>query len=84
MKPITGQEAQRARRFLADAWPSWIRTAVDEERVRLAEGLAWEHGLRGYDAVHLAAARAWSERLDRSITVATFDRALWELPVYAA
>ena len=39
--------------------------------------LAWEHGLRGYDAVHLAAALVWRESVGEPVTVATYDRELW-------
>jgi predicted nucleic acid-binding protein len=42
-----------------------------------AAALAWEHGLRGYDAVHLASALAWSEALGETVAVATYDRELW-------
>jgi predicted nucleic acid-binding protein len=51
---------------------------VDEDLVCRAEVLAWEHGLWGYDAVHLAAALAWQERVGSFIVLATFDRELWE------
>jgi hypothetical protein len=34
--------------------------------------------LRGYDAVHLAAAQIWQEKLERSVTLATFDQDLWD------
>lgn len=39
--------------------------------------IAWEHGLRGYDAVHLATALVWRETLGEAVTVATWDRELW-------
>lgn len=51
---------------------------MDESLVSRAEALAWEYGLRGYDAVHLAAALAWQERITMPIVLATFDRELWE------
>lgn len=44
----------------------------------MADHLAWEHGLRGYDAVHLAAALPWHEALGESVTVATYDKQLWQ------
>ena len=65
-------------RRLETVWPTWIHLAADEDLVCRAEVLAWEHGLRGYDAVHLAAALAWQERVGPSIVLATFDRELWE------
>ncbi|MCL5996710.1 MAG: type II toxin-antitoxin system VapC family toxin [Chloroflexi bacterium] len=43
-----------------------------------ADTLAWEHGLRGYDAVHLASAVIWREAPGESVTLATFDKQLWE------
>ena len=43
-----------------------------------AGNLAWEHNLRGYDAVHLAAALSWGEALNAPVTLATFDRQLWQ------
>jgi len=75
---LSEEEALESRRRLETVWPTWIHLAVDEDLVRRAEVLAWEHGLRGYDAVHLAAALAWQERVGPSIVLATFDRELWE------
>jgi predicted nucleic acid-binding protein len=75
---LSEKEALESRRRLETVWPTWIHLAVDEDLVCRAEVLAWEHGLRGYDAVHLAAALAWQERVGSSIVLATFDRELWE------
>ncbi len=75
---LSQEEAQEARRRLADAWPTWVHIAVDEALVSRAETLAWEYGLRGYDAVHLAAALAWQERIGHPVVLATFDQQLWE------
>jgi hypothetical protein len=43
-----------------------------------AENLAWEYGLRGHDALHLAAALGWQEAMGERLTLATYDRQLWE------
>lgn len=51
---------------------------VTEALVERAEGLAWEHGLRGYDAVQLASALSWQESAGEEIVLATFDQQLWE------
>ncbi len=59
-------------------WPRLVRLQVNESLVARAAGLAWTHGLRGYDAVHLAAAVTWQEAMGRQVTMATFDRALWQ------
>jgi hypothetical protein len=39
---------------------------------------AWEHGLRGYDAAHLAAASLWQYPILEQVTFSTFGRQLWE------
>jgi len=74
---LSKDEAFEARRRLESVWPTWTHIAVDEGLVSRAEKLAWEYGLRGYGAVHLATALAWRERLDMPVVVATFDRELW-------
>ena len=43
----------------------------------LADTLAWDYGLRGYDAVHLASALTWQEALGEPVLLATFDKQLW-------
>ena len=48
------------------------------EAQRGADDLAWQYGLRGYDAMHLAAALLWQDGLEESVTLATFDRQLWQ------
>jgi len=50
---LSEAEAREARRRLSMVWPTWIHIAVDEALVSRAEALAWKHGLRGYDAIHL-------------------------------
>jgi predicted nucleic acid-binding protein len=62
--------------FNAD-WEHLIRLQFGEPLAARAAALAWEHGLRGYDAVHLATALAWREALGEAVTVATYDRELW-------
>ncbi len=58
-------------------WQDWVRFQLTESLVARADTLAWEHGLRGYDAVHLAAALVWQEALSEPVTLATFDEQLW-------
>ena len=70
--------AAEARRRLAEVWPTWVRMAVDEALVADGEAQAWEHGLRGYDAVHLAAALALQRAIGQPVALATFDRELWD------
>lgn len=62
-------------KFRSD-WVDFQRLSVTERLVARADRLACEFGLRGYDAVHLAAALTWQENLNFPVTLATFDREL--------
>jgi predicted nucleic acid-binding protein len=64
-------------RFRSD-WHDLARVQVTENLIARADVLAWEHNLRGYDAIHLAAALVWQEALGEPITLATFDEQLWQ------
>lgn len=75
---MTEARARRAHRSFARDWPDLVRVPVTEALVERAEALAWDHGLRGYDAVQLASALAWQESAGTEILLATFDRQLWE------
>jgi predicted nucleic acid-binding protein len=59
-------------------WPLLIRVQATEMVLTRADALAWEQNLRGYDAVHLASALLWQEGLGEAVTLATFDRQLWD------
>ena len=59
-------------------WPQYIRLRVTEITIARADAMAWEMGLRGYDAVHLASAVMWQEALQEPVTMVTYDRQLWE------
>ena len=48
---IAPDRAQRAQRSFARDWSDLVRVPVTEALMEHAETLAWEHGLRGYDAV---------------------------------
>lgn len=75
---VTQDVARNAQRRFVGDWPDLIRARVTEALVERAGGLAWEHGLRGYDAVQLASALTWQESVGEEIVLATFDRQLWE------
>lgn len=55
-----------------------MRLRVDERTIERAEAYAWQFGLRGYDAVHLASAVMWQEASGEPVMLATYDRQLWE------
>ena len=59
-------------------WPQYIRLRVTEITIARADAMAWEMGLRGYDAVHLASAVMWQEALQAPVTMVAYDRPLWE------
>ena len=60
-------------------WQSITRLSVTPGLVERAARLAWQYGLRGYDATHFAAALIWQELLEIPVTLATFDRDLWQV-----
>jgi len=59
-------------------WNSYARLEVSKRIVEAADFLAWRYHLRGYDAVQLSSALIWKDSLSAQITLATFDKALWE------
>lgn len=69
---------RRAQRRFGREWPDLVRIPVTEALVVRAETLAWEHALRGYDAVQLAAALTWQDSIGQDVVLATFDRQLWD------
>jgi len=78
MNILDDASGRRAQRMFAREWQDLARVAVTEALVGRAEALAWEFGLRGYDAVQLAAALAWRDSIGKEVVLATFDRQLWE------
>lgn len=74
---LTREAAMQALKAFNTDWEHLIRLQLGEPLAARAASLAWEHGLRGYDAVHLATALFWRETLGEAITVATYDRELW-------
>ena len=75
---VTQEVARSAQRMFVRDWPDLVRVPVTEALVERAEGLAWEHGLRGYDSVQFASALTWQESVGEGIVLATFDQRLWE------
>ncbi|PZA06030.1 MULTISPECIES: type II toxin-antitoxin system VapC family toxin [unclassified Meiothermus] len=74
---LTREEAEAAlEAFLAD-WPRLYRLKATDLLLEWASNLAWEEGLRGCDATHLAAALLWQGMLEVPVITATFDRDLW-------
>jgi predicted nucleic acid-binding protein len=75
---LSRDEAQAALQAFYAQWPDLVRLQLSEAILTQASAMAWEFGLRGYDAVHLAAAHFWQASLGETVTLAAFDRQLWE------
>jgi uncharacterized protein len=71
-------EGEAALQVFRAEWPHLVRLQLTEVVAIQADVLAWTHDLRGYDAVHLAAACFWQDALGEPVTLATFDQQLWE------
>lgn len=61
--------------FLRD-WEKLSLVNISLSVVNRASSLAWEHGFRGYDAVHLAAALTWQDGMRDTVQLCTFDHQL--------
>jgi predicted nucleic acid-binding protein len=58
-------------------WLSFTRLSLTTASLERAATLAWEHGLRGYDAMHFSSALSWQDTIDMPVILATYDRELW-------
>jgi len=74
---LESDEANKALKRFRAQWNDLIRLQMTETLIARADTLAWDYGLRGYDAVHLAAAHIWQETIGEPLILATFDRQLW-------
>ena len=71
-------DAERLAEAFRAHWPNLFVVQATDAVMSLADTLAWEHGLRAYDAVHLASALTWQRAVNAPLTVATFDRQMWQ------
>jgi predicted nucleic acid-binding protein len=77
-RALSAPEAEAVRQVFHAEWPDYVRLRVTETLASRADELAWQYGLRGYEAVHLAAALLWQDGIEAPVTLATFDRQLWQ------
>lgn len=77
MDALTREDALASLQVFRNEWPDLVRVQVTEMVIARADTFAWEHNLRGYDAVHLAAASLWQDAMGEQVTLSTFDRRLW-------
>ncbi len=75
---IQAQEAEAAWRDFLSHWPAFSRISMTTVLSERAARLAWELGLRAFDAAHLAAALIWQDSIGFPVTVATYDQELWK------
>jgi len=78
MKIVTRADAAAALEAFDADWESLVRLQLGEPLMARAARLAWQQGLRGYDATHLAAAHFWQDVMGEAVTLATYDRQLWD------
>jgi len=71
-------EARKAWSTFQGDWRRLTLIEANPQVVQFASELAWTYPLRGYDAVHLAAALAWQDGIGESVTLASYDRVLWQ------
>lgn len=77
LRLVTRDAAATALAAFSTEWQHFIRIQFSEPLAARAAALAWDHGLRGYDAAHLATALFWQETVGETVTLATYDRELW-------
>ncbi|MEW6028847.1 MAG: type II toxin-antitoxin system VapC family toxin [Chloroflexota bacterium] len=77
LSSITAEEAEKIWTEFSDDWTIITRLQVISEVIERTASLARQYRLRGYDAVHLASALLWKEKMSLPVTLATFDRELW-------
>ena len=73
---LSARAAAAASRAFAEESRSLVQVPATEPVLLRAQQLVWDAGLRGYDAVQLASALTWAERVGAAPTFATFDRRL--------
>jgi predicted nucleic acid-binding protein len=76
MNVLTRSEAESCLYQFRTDWSTYIRIQINEQTTTRADEFAWMLGLRGYDAMHLAAATAWQSALNTAVVMVTFDAAL--------
>jgi len=77
MDVLTPEDAWASLQVFREEWPDVVHVQMTEMVVTRADTFAWEHDLRGYAAVHLAAASLWQDAMNEGVTLFTFDRRLW-------
>ena len=80
---LTEKEATACLYQFRQDWIHLARTKITEATVARADQFTWQYQLRGYDAVHLAAAVLWQEAMGELVSLATYDLKLWHAAAQA-
>lgn len=70
---FSSKDYKRLRSQFESDWKNFLSIHINPEVVRMAGDLAEKHGLRGYDAVHLASAVTLREKLASPVTFSCYD-----------
>ena len=70
---FSSKDYTRLRSQFESDWKNFLSIHVTREIVRIAGNLAEKHGLRGFDAIHLASAVTLREKLDSPVTFSCYD-----------
>lgn len=71
---IDAQTSEQALTELRDEWNRYQKLGIDQELITQAGSFAQQFGLRAYDSVQLASARALHLQLGRNMVVCCFDQ----------
>ena len=75
---LSSESGRKAHGTFLSQWTDFLRIPLTEALLSRADTLAWDYALRAYDAIQLASALTWQESVGRPVTLATFDRELWD------
>jgi len=73
---FSSKDYKRLRSRFESDWKNFLSIHVSREVVRMAGDLAEKHGLRGFDAIHLASAMTLREKLASPVTFSCYDSQL--------
>ena len=57
-------------------WPAYTRLPVSAGIIERAGSIAWRHGLRAHDSIHLASALAWKDVSADEVSFVCYDKNL--------
>src|SRR3990167_10604575 len=75
---LSSESGRKAHGTFLSQWTDFLRIPLTEALLSRADTLAWDYAFRAYDAIQLASALTWQESVGRPVTLATFDRELWD------